>query len=233
MKLNVTPHEEKLMTAEEVEAYLRNHADFFYSRSELLEVLKIPHPCGEAVSLVLRQIEVLREKNRWLLSQLNDIVQVARDNDTLYQRSYQLTLALLHATSLDDALAGLKWGLHQYFQIDFVTVRITRPTVETSIGDFWVSPEAEEMRQFEDILDAGQPVCESTDMTQAEFLFGKSASEVLSYALIPLQHAGLEGLLAIGSRSQNRFQPGMGLLFLSQMGGIVSARFSALLNGQV
>jgi uncharacterized protein YigA (DUF484 family) len=225
--------EGQAVTAADVEDYLRHHADFFQGHEALLEILKVPHPSGEAVSLVARQLDLLRDRNRRLQVQLNDILQIARDNDALYHRIHQLTLALLHATSPDDALAGLKWSLHQYFQADFVAVRVFRPAIVTPIRDFWISPEDERLRLFEDILDSGKPVCEKPDAIRAEFLFGKDVPEVLSYALVPLVHAGLEGLLAIGSRNQHRFQPGMGLLFLSQMGEIVSARFASLLGGQI
>jgi uncharacterized protein YigA (DUF484 family) len=53
---------------------------------------------------------------------------------------------------------------------------------------------------------------------------------VLSYALIPLRHAGVKGFLAIGSRSSQRFQTSMGNFFLAQIGEIVAARLADLLR---
>jgi uncharacterized protein YigA (DUF484 family) len=82
-------------------------------------------------------------------------------------------------------------------------------------------------------LDAGKPQCGRPDPDQAAFLFGAHASEVASYALVPLQHDGLRGLLAIGSRKPERFRPGMGFLFLAQLGEILAARLATLLNGRV
>jgi hypothetical protein len=220
------------VTAAEVEAFLYQHPDFFEDHLELLESLKLPHPSGEAVSLVTRQIGLLRDKNQRLHEQINDIVHIARDNDTLYQRIHQLTLTLLSATGLEDALAGLEWVLHQYFQTDFVAVRIADPNLSSPIANLWMAPGSGGSELFAMALDSGQPQCGKPDPVQAEFLFGDRSAEIASYALVPLQHAGLRGLLAIGSHDAKRFQPGMGLLFLSQMGEILAARLAALVGDQ-
>lgn len=231
MKLS-NAHRQELdeVTAAAVEEYLRRHPDFFHHHLDLLEGLKLPHPCGNAVSLVARQIDLLREKNRKLQLQLNDILQIARDNDALFRRLHQLTLSLLDAISLDDALAGLRWLLHGCLQADFVSVRLIRPVFDSPIGDLCVPPESEELAYIQPLLETGKPECGQPSLQHAEFLFGADGQHVSSYALVPLQHAGLRGFLAIGSRSPSRFQAGMGHLFLSQMGEIVAARFVSLLN---
>lgn len=221
------------VTPAEVEDFLRQNPEFFRDHLDLLEIMEVPHPSGAAVSLVARQIDLLREKNRRLQRQLEEILQVARDNDTLHQRVHQLTLTLLDPTGLEDTLGSLEWGLHQYFQTDFVAVRITAPVFESPITGLHIAADSREWQLLGAILDSGRPQCGRPEPEQARFLFGDDADEVASCALIPLQHAGLHGLLAIGSRKRGRFQPGMGLLFLTQLGEILSARLAALLNGRI
>jgi uncharacterized protein YigA (DUF484 family) len=224
-------HERTTVSADEVVAYLRQHPDFFHNQLDLLEMLKVPHPCGDAVSLVTRQISLLRDSNRQLKSQLNDILQIARENDALHQRIHQLTLTLLDATTLDDALGGLRWSLHEYFQADFVTVKFVQPTIESAIAGLNLPPGDVGLALFSSTLDSGKPYCGKPDPVHAQYMFCNNASDVRSYALIPLQHAGVKGLLAIGSRDANRFQAGMGLHFVGQLGELVSARFASLLTG--
>jgi len=224
-------HEEKVISSDEVEAYLRQHPDFFHDQLDLLEILKVPHPCGEAVSLIYRQISLLRDSNRQLKSQLNDILQIARDNDALHQRIHQLTLTLLDATTLDDALGSLTWSLHEYFQADFVAVKIVQPAFASPIADLYMASDDSGLALFASVLEVGKPYCGKPHLDQTKYMFGDNASDVLSCALIPLQHAGLKGLLAIGSRDASRFQAGMGLHFLGQLGEVVSARFASLLIG--
>jgi hypothetical protein len=197
---------------------------------DLLEVLNLPHPTGGAVSLVARQIGVLRDKNRKLQSQMSDILSIARENDSLNQRMHQLTLTLLAADSLEDALASLEWGLHQYFETDFVAVRIAEPAASSPIADLRIAPDGSGSELLAAVLKTGKPQCGKPEPVDAGLLFGAQAPEVGSYALVPLQHSALRGLLAIGSRDPKRFKQGMGFLFLTQLGEIMSARLAQLID---
>ncbi len=231
MSVGTSKRKEKCRaTAAEVEEFLRRHPDFFHDHLDLLETLEVPHPCGDAVSLISRQITLLRDESRRSRQQLNEILQVARDNDALHQRLHRLTLTLLDATGLEDALGGLRWGLREYFQADFVAVRIAEPSIDSPIADLALPPE--HLESFAELMKTGEPICGKTDASQGAHLFGEQASTAASCALVPLRHAGLRGLLAIGSRDPSRFQSGMGLLFLARMGEIVSARLAALLDGK-
>lgn len=227
---NSKRHDQLLITAADVKKFLRRHPDFFQDHLDLLEDLRLPHPCGDAVSLIARQIELLREKNSRLQAQLNNIMQIARDNDALYQRLHQLSLTLLNAKDLTDALVALKWGLCQHFQTDFVSVHLADFEAPHSFADSWVNSGSGGSELLAAALDVGKPQCGGPDPEQTAFLFGAKASEVASYALVPLQHAGLRGLLAIGSRNPERFKPGMGSLFLTQLGEILSVRLAGLLD---
>ena len=85
---------------ESVVDYLLGHPDFFEAHAELLSKLKVPHPTGTAVSLIERQVEVLRGQNRQLERKLVDLIEVARANDTLIERIHRLALALLEGANL-------------------------------------------------------------------------------------------------------------------------------------
>jgi uncharacterized protein YigA (DUF484 family) len=214
----------------DVAAYLSAHPDFFHQHQELLEALNVPHACGDAVSLVAKQIELLRDKNRKLQVKLSEILQNARDNDAVFRRIHELTLALLEATSVEDALASLRWILHEAFQADFVTLRVFDPQPATALSDLYTSLDRTELNAIRMILEAGVPVCGVPSADKIRCLFDSDGDEVLSYALIPLRHAGVKGFLAIGSRSAQRFQTTMGNFFLAQIGEIVAARLADLLR---
>ncbi|SMF95306.1 hypothetical protein SAMN02949497_2666 [Methylomagnum ishizawai] len=213
-------------TAREVEAYLQKHPEFFKHHLALLETLTIPHPCGDAVSLITRHIQILRERDQRLQQQMAEILQVARDNEALRERLHHLTLTLIDARSLEDALAGLKWGLHEYFQADFVAVRIAEPMFDSPIANLALSGDTP---LWGLALADGDPHCLSLAPHEGGSLFGAHGGEAASCAFVPLRHAGFKGVLAIGSRNPKRYQPGLGSFFLAQMGEIVSARLAALI----
>ena len=60
MKEQQTPQPEQI-NAEQVADFLRRHPAFFVEHDELLADLIVPHEAGHAVSLVERQVKLLRE----------------------------------------------------------------------------------------------------------------------------------------------------------------------------
>ena len=70
-------------TEDAIHDYLQANPDFFERHNELLTSLRLPHGSGAAVSLVERQVSVLRQKDLKLERKLKDLIEVARINDTL------------------------------------------------------------------------------------------------------------------------------------------------------
>lgn len=222
------------VTEAQVHDYLSQNPEFFEDHLDLLETLKLPHACGDAVSLITRQIDMLRSKNRELEHRVGEIVQIARDNDTLSQRSHELTMTLIGARGLEDLLDGLKWGLTQLFHMDFVAVRIVQPNIdECPVANLFLSSNEPTTAAFAKFIKLGQPSCGKPEPEQALLLYGNNGKDVASEALVPLCQAGLRGVLAIGSRDPNRFVSGMGVLFLMQLAEVLAVRLAALLVSEV
>jgi uncharacterized protein YigA (DUF484 family) len=123
----------------------------------------------------------------------------------------------------------MRWLLHECFEADFVALRLIRADAECPIADLCVAEDRAELALFAEILESGKPECGLAEPECAAFLFGADAPEVCSYALAPLRHAGLKGILAIGARLPERFDAGMDKLFLSNMSEIIAARLVSLL----
>src|SRR6202034_2930425 len=85
-----------------VAEYLQTYPDFFERNGALLAKLRLPHlrDAGATVSLVERQVEVLRERNQTLERKLKELVDVARANDGLADRIHRLTQRLIPAQHL-------------------------------------------------------------------------------------------------------------------------------------
>ena len=75
------------LDSETVAAYLRLHPEFFVQHEELIPELRIPHQPGEAVSLVERQVKLLRERNIEMRHRLSQLMDVARENDRLFDKT--------------------------------------------------------------------------------------------------------------------------------------------------
>ena len=88
-----------------VHDYLETHPYFFERHATLLSRLRLPHASGDAVSLVERQVSVLRQKDLKLERQLKELLAVARENDVLAAKIHELSMQLLHTTDLAGTVA--------------------------------------------------------------------------------------------------------------------------------
>ena len=204
--------------------YLRAHADFFGRHPELLEELTVPHSCGGAVSLVEYQVSVLRDQNHDLRRRMQRLVNNARDNEKLSQRMHRLTLGLIECASLDEVFANLYEALAEDFKAEFAVARVFRSpksAPDRGLGEL-VDGAPGDMDLFEQVLQASKPICGRVRPEQMAYLFPEQCSEIESGALVPLRDRHPIGVIAIGSRDSQRFRPGMGTVFLRQLGEVVS-----------
>jgi len=210
--------------AGQVSAFLKQHLDFFDEHPELLAELQLPHPSGTAVSLIERQVQLLREQNQGLKSKLLELVDVARDNDRLNERMHQMTLDLLRAGSLIELLDTLETHLRNEFNADTINLHLpgldeTRQR-ETGAAGLDIDDSVREL--FPTPIGESKPQCGRLRQEQLDFLFQEQAAAIESAAVIPLGEHAASGLLTIGSREVNRFHPGMGTLFLSHLGELLA-----------
>lgn len=219
----ITAFEAKTVT------WLHNHPDFFTRHPELVESLRIPHPCRPAVSLLEYQNRLLREHIQRLHDKLMELVNIARDNDRLAGRVQRLALGLLDARGgLDELLHGVKAILRDEFKADCVALCLAvPPTVGLSAVEELLRPEV--VKLFEEVFRAGRPLCGRLSPEQAAALFSDGVCHAASAALIPLDGGQWRGLLAVGSGQADRFHPGVGTLFLERIGELVSQALQARL----
>ena len=88
---------------EVVREYLKDHSDFLQRNPDLLDHLHVSHASGSAVSLVEKQVSVLRERNVDIRHRLKTLTTHARDNDKLFEQTRALVIKMLEA----DSVAGL------------------------------------------------------------------------------------------------------------------------------
>ena len=218
-------------SADSVVDYLVSHPEFFETHAELLAKLKIPHPTGASVSLIERQVEVLRQQHRQLERKLVDLIEVARANDTLIERIHRLALALLEGANLPERLYALQEQLRERFGADEVSLFLLHADArQADAGPArWLKPEDAGLEQFRDLLKSGKSHVGRLRPPQLEFLFGDQAERITSSALVPLGDKGDLGLLAVGSHDAERFSPTLGTAFLTRISELVTAAVRPLM----
>jgi uncharacterized protein YigA (DUF484 family) len=224
--INTTRGVVAMETEEEtIAAYLQHNPDFFERHHAVLARLRLPHARGgSTISLVERQIEVLREKHGAVEAKLAEFVRVARANDALADKLHRFTRQLLRAGSCEAVIATMESSLRVDFDaFHSVLVLIgSHPDVTPQRFVRVVRADDPNLKSFETLFANGKPRCGQARDSQREFLFGSDANDIGSVALVPLGDKGTIGLLALGSTDRDRFHPGMSTEFLARMADLIA-----------
>ena len=207
------------LEAAAIAAYLEAHPDFFIEHEELLPALRIPHQRGDTISLVERQMTILRDRNIELRHRLSHLMDVARDNDRLFDKTRRLILTLMDATSLEDVVIGVEDSLRQDFQVPFVSLILLGDN-PMPVGR-WVT-HADAQTAIGGLLSEDKSVCGSLREHELDFLFGEEQrKQIGSTAVVAISHQGIHGVLAIASRDPQHYKSSVGTLFLSYIAEVM------------
>ncbi len=215
---------------ESVASYLQRNPEFFERHQTVLARLKLPHARGgSTISLVERQIEVLREKQAGLENKLAELVRVARAHDAIAERLHRFTRRLLRAVPRAAAIAHIEAGLREDFDAFHAALVLIGAPPDPTLPSFvrTVPAEDPQLKSFESLFASGKPRCGPARDSQREFLFGPEGLEMGSVALVPLGDKGALGLLALGSADRDRFHPGMSTEFLARLADLISDALSS------
>lgn len=243
------------LSNESVLRFLTSNPDFFVHNQDVLPRLRIPHETGKAVSLIEKQVSVLRSKCGTLENSLRDLISVARENENLHQRLHVLLQDIVSATSLEDIVTLTRTSLRENFNADEVHMLLFAEKVprtkacavadnETgqsakesagraaavrrklnSIEGLRVVLQTSRHRQlFADLFESGEAQCGLPAAQHLECVVGKDISNIASAAMIPIYHQRQLGVVMLTSKDESRFATGKGVMFLNQLGQLLSRR---------
>ena len=209
--------------------YLRENPDFFGRHPTLLTDLSLPHDSGQAISLVERQVAILRERNIDMRRRLTHLVGAANNNDTLFEKTRRFTLQILDCETLGAIDGVLAQTLIDDFAADYARCFVSHPRVFTSGRHLIYVSSAAELPLLH-LTQTNSLSCGMLRADELQTLFGDAAKRDGSAGLIKLEHGDLIGVLAIGSGDPTRFSPDIGTLFIRYIGDILSRVLARLVT---
>jgi uncharacterized protein YigA (DUF484 family) len=212
----------------DVADYLSKNPDFFMRHKPLLEVMSVPHETGRAVSLIERQTSLLRDPNQKLTIHLSDLIDIARHNDSQFEKTKRMVLALLDSATLDDVAVALEESLCRDFYGDETSLVLFSDN-PLNVNNLKILPR-DTAGVIEPLMKTNMPTCGQLSLIENRFLFEDDAVKVQSAAVIPLVKGETIGLLAIGSYDPYYFQSSQGTLFLSYVGEVLSRVASRIVH---
>ena len=195
----------------DVEAFLRANPNFLQDRPGLLAVLNLPHGGEGAVSLVERQVSVLRERNIASRQKINALSDIGRENDRLLEATRRTVLALLAGTN--------RLELAQIW-----LVQVTN-TFKAELGALiWITgePNSNSAESVADkLIGQGESFSGVLRPEEMNALFASDAPQG-SAALSPIRNGSdILGVLAVGARDSARYRQEDGTIFLEYLAEVI------------
>lgn len=231
MKLTQNPQTIDLTEAQVAE-YLAINPGFFTDRDNLLEKMSLPHQQGGAVSLVERQVAILRDRHKSTKNQLDTLMNAARRNNEIFDKCQRLVLSLIESKdsgAFFDALESSfkrDFNCHAYSliifgddpeQINHFTSRVPLTSAKAYVNDF---------------LKSRNPTLGVLSSTEQDFLFSHANTKVKSAAVLPIKTRSINAdstfentqiaLLSIGSDEENDFHASMDTLFIGFVADVIA-----------
>ncbi len=200
--------------------WLTENPEFLLRNEDLLAILSLPERFpeqgGGAISLHQRQLQVLRDNNNELEGKLIQIVENAKSAQSINQQLFSLATLLIEDVKTDKPVSFLNERIRSHF--DLISVRLVRwdgtkkDQAETVFG------------QLYDWLGEQTSCCDNQcNQPWVAGVFGDIALQVKSVAIVSVLEGGeVKAMLALGAKDPQRFQAGMAVEALDQLGALVS-----------
>jgi uncharacterized protein YigA (DUF484 family) len=216
--------------ADQIADYLRKNPEFFIEQEGLLADLSLPHESGKAISLLERQVTILRDRGIEARQKLNNLLENARNNDQLFDTTRNLVMALLRANNLTEIVSVAQENLSNHTNIDACQIiLIEQPQLDVS-NAVKIDSEKNLKTDFADVFRLKRTHCGTLTQDQIDYLFADSGKSIRSTALCPVvNNSEVFALLAFGNQEENFFNINLDTLFLDFIGQVVGAVFYRML----
>lgn len=212
--------------------YLQSHTDFFIQHPSLLPDMEVPHNTGGAISLIERQVSLLREQNAQQKLQLAELFEIANENEQSNQKFHKLTLDLLDSRNLNASEKALNKSLCENFSVDAISLRVFVEPKNKQARHLFIEKNSKTSKQLDKLTNTRKPQCGYFKNLPLDELFTEDSENLSSFAVLPLfvEKNNCFGVLILGSHNMRRFSADMGTVFLERMGESISHILSAFVK---
>ncbi len=223
------------ITEQQVVSFLKKTPEFFRQNPEILANMSVPHGSGNAVSLVERQVAILRERSMQARHKMSELVDNAKDNDDLFNKTQALVVDLLKASTIDELFEITHTHFSDYFSVERTSILIIAPALETLAGEIsqpFIRSEAHAQEKIASVLCADATLCGVLRDTESEFLFS-SSNEVGSAAVATCEintDTPSTLILAVAHKNTDHYNQHTGTLFIDYIAQFLQIKIDQLIK---
>ncbi len=207
------------LTPSQVTSFLKDNPEFLSEQPDLLMSIKLPHETGGAISLMERQAELLKDRNVEMRQRLSRLMDVAKENDRLFERTQRLVLSLLECETASSTCHVLVDKLINDYQVEFCHIWLFGEA--DSALQLPMRSISEAKQEIGGVMRSNRPICGMLQEHEVNFLF-PNYEQPKSIAVAPLNDGQTFGVLVLGSSDPTKYKSSVGTLFLSYVADVVN-----------
>lgn len=209
---------------EQVVEFLRKNPNFFQQHDDLLAELRLPHESGGAISLLERQVTILRDRGIDARQKLSSLLTNARTNDQLFDTTRNLILALLNSENVAETLTVAQEQLSQQENVDCCEIVLVTNSSNALPASVRTASAEELTKKFKDVFRLQRTHCGALEKDKISYLFPGPGNQVKSTALCPISSNGtILAMLALGNNDEDYFNLNLDTLFLDFIGEVIAS----------
>lgn len=206
------------LSAKDVVTFLKQNPDFVQHNKQLIVALEATR---KQPPFHARQLEVLRQRHSTEQAKFQMVVDSAHNNQALEHSLYLFAqkLLLTRKSKVSERMLKLERIISQQFALEQNRIFLATDCIGQN------PPAKVDYTLLAPRVAHGSSICDDrVSKQQMNSIFGNH-HDIKSCAFVPLpqDRKAMMGVMVFGSSDVERFQPGMGAIYLDRIGGLVGA----------
>ena len=161
--------------------------------------------------MIQKQVEVLRKNYESTSGNLLELLEIAKANENIFEKTKELILDLIVCKNLTDVIATTENSFSKKFQADACKVVFFKENPNLPRGRILDAKQAH--KQIGKKYNASDIYCGTLDKKESDYIFDKK-TKIKDCVLVPIKNTDCPGMLALGSKNEDTYSKDNDSLFL-------------------
>ena len=206
----------------QIRKYLRENPSFFIDNEEVLTELKIPHQEKGTISLIEKQLEISKKKEREAQEKIRKFFENAKENAAIFRKSQSFLKEAIMGDSENRFFESLHSATHTHLQCEYSLIILGRDELEIS-SSILVRKKNSLSKYNLELFKSTSPILGSLSKKQRQELFLQNIEKASSFAVVPIRDNRSEiALFTLGHEDSEFFSERKETFFLEFLADMFS-----------